>query len=350
MNYESDIFININELQLVFNILGPHVTVEFPPYEKVLIEAGQQGDGYRFSKLGSSADINEKFDLYNHPEFFDYSSFVQCFLLAGMISYQNIDSFEHQLKIKREGLSSVKNLFFALDTNLLYDRFITTNRLISPSQVILVDTVQKEILHKVNNKFDHPKLLDTIKDLVSDNTNLSDTSVNLLYNELLNRNKRSSRIASNNAIDEYKYLRSQGIEIKADKDNAENSRENDQIIAETVHQYQEKYPFKEIILLTADSNMKDVCDTVGIDSIYLQKPIIVSNKHCNSSQFTHLLYYLAVLCGFVKINSSYVFSEFQGSMQEFPLKVRLLNKPDYDEVKKHIDLCRDLQKIEQKQN
>ena len=342
MNSDCDLYINRNELQLVFNILGPHVTIDFPPYEKVLIEARQQNDGYRFSKLASSDDINEMFEMYDHPEFFDYQSFVQCFLLAGMISYQNIDSFKHQLKIKREGLSSVKNLFFALDTNLLYDRFITTSDIISPSQVLLVDTVQKEILHHVNNKFDRSQWLDRIKDLVSDKTNISDTSVNLLYNELLNRNMKSSRIASHIAIDEYKYLRSQGIEIRADKDNAENSRENDQIIAESVHQYQEKYPFKEIILLTADSNMRDVCDTVGIDSIYLQKPTIISNKHCNSRQFTHLLYYLTVLCGFVKINTSYVFSEFQGSMQEYPLKIRLLNKSDYDEVKKHINLCRSL--------
>jgi len=288
--YDCDLFIDVDELQLVLNVLGPHVTVEFPPYEKVLIEAGQQVDGYRFSRVASSDDIIEKFEMFkkfDNTEFFDYSSFVECFLLAGMISYQNIDSFKHQLKIKREGLSSVKNLFFALDTNLLYDRFITTNGFISPSQVILVDTVQNEILHHVNDKFDKSDML-KIKRLVSDKTNLVDTVVNRLYDELLNRNKKESRIASHNAIDEYKYLRSQGIEIKAEKENAENSRDNDSIIAESVHQYQEKYPYKEIILLTADSNMRDVCDTIGVDSIYLQKPTIVSNKHCNSSQFTSL--------------------------------------------------------------
>lgn len=346
---DTDIFIMVDELQIVLNLLGPQITVEFPPYDLVLLEARQQQDGYRISQTVSADKVNACAGLFSHPEFFDYQAVVQCFLSSGIHPYQNLERVKEMIQMKKQALSSFKELFYVLDTNLFYDRIVSTYELVPASHVCLVDTVKQEILYHLNNKFDRSHLLDALKSLVLQYSSMAESVVEHTYNEFVNRNMKSTRIARNMALDEYTFVRKYGKEIPIVKNNAETSRENDQLIAEIVKEFQQESAYNEFLLLTADTAMKDVCDIVGVESFVLQKPTSISSKHCSVNQFLQLLYNLCVLTGFLKLNSTFLFSEFQGGDQRYPLKIRLLNQTYYDDVKKHINLCRMLQRIEQDQ-
>lgn len=347
---EIDLFIDIDELQVALNLLGPHITVEFPPYDTTLLEARQHAEGYRLTKIASALDIDARFRSFSHPEFFSFQDIVQCFLSSGFSPYSNLDDIKEIIQVKKQALSSFKELFYVLDTNLFYDRFVSTYDVIPAPHVFLVDTVQKEILHHLNNKFDQSHLLDSLKSLVLEHSSMAETMVDQVYKEMVNRNMKSTRIARHMALEEYTFVRKYGKEIPTDKENAETSRENDQIIVESIKQFQQKSQYNEFLLLTADANMKDVCDMVGVDSLILRKPTDIETKLCSTQQFLRLVYHLCVLTGFLKINSTLLFSEYQGGNQEYPLKLRLLNQTDYDTVKKHVGLCRKLQEIEKEES
>jgi len=328
---DTDIFITVEELQIVLNLLGPQVTVEFPPYDLVLLEARQQPDGYHISQIVSADKINTCAELFSHPEFFDYQAFVQCFLSSGISPYQNLENVKEMIQMKKQALSSFKELFYVLDTNLFYDKVISTYELVPATHVCLVDTVLQEILYHLNNKFDKSFMLDALKSLVLQYSSMAETAVDHTYNEFVNRNMKMSRIAKNMAQKEYIYIRKYGKEIPIVKNTAKTSRENDQLIAEIIKEFQQESPYNEILLLTADTAMKDVCDIVGVESLVLQKPTSISSKHCSMK------------------NSTILFSEYQGGDQQYPLKIRLLNQTYYKEVEKHIKLCRRLQRVEQDQ-
>ncbi len=344
---DTDLFLSVDELQVVLNLQGSRVSVEFPPYDTMLLEARQHPDGYRFTKIASAEQINTCYDKLDHNEFFTYQSLVECFLCSGVSSYENLDDVKKEIEMKKQALSSCKELFFVLDTNLLYDRFITRYDVVPRDHVFLVDTVQHEILHHLNHKYDDTDL-NRVDMVLRDHSPMADAMVDGVLREWQNRNQKQTRLARNMALQEYNYLRKYGKEIHASKENAKTSRENDEIIAETVQDFQQQSQYNEFVLLTADVDMKDVCEMVGVDCLVLQKPTQITRKHCSTEQFLQLLYALTVLSGFVKLNSTLLFSEFHGGNQDFPLKIRLLNESDYDAVRQHIMLCRELKKIEKK--
>lgn len=342
---DIDLYVTVDELQVVLNLLGPTVHVDFPAYGQELLQARQEADGYRLIQTASAEKINTCFDRFKHDEFFDYQSFVECFLASGINAYLNIDEIRKEIQLKQQALAGCKELFFVLDTNLLYDRCISMYHLVPRDHVFLVDTVQHEILHHLNYKYDN-KGLNRVHMVLREHSDMADAMVDGVIREWQNRNKKETRIARNMALQEYNMLRKYGKEIPAIKENAKTSRENDEIIAETVRDFQQQSPYNEFLLLTADMDMKDVCDMIGVDCLVLQKPRKITSKHCTTTSFLQLLYSLTVLTGFVKLNSTLLFSEFQGGNQRFPLKIRLLNESDVDLVNHHINLCRNLQDIE----
>jgi len=343
----TDLYVSVDELQIVLNLLGPTVHVDFPPYGQQVLEARQEADGYRLVQTVSAEEINTCFDSFKHTEFFNYQSLVECFLASGIDAYVNIDEINKEIQVKQQALPGCKELFFVLDTNLLYDRFVSMYHPISRDHVFLVDTVQHEILHHLNYKYD-TKGLNNVHQLLREHSDMADAMINAVVHEWQNRNRKETRIARNMALQEYNLLRKYGKEIPAIKEHAKTSRENDEIIAETIHQFQQQSPYNEFLLLTADADMKDVCDIIGVDCLVLQKPTRITSKHCTTQQFLQLLYAITVLSGFVKLNSTLLFSEFHGGNQDFPLKMRLLNESDCDIVRQHIMLCRELKKIEKK--
>lgn len=334
---ETESIINLQEAQILFNLLGNELKVNYPVYGFAMFNATQQGEGYKLKIRCNRHDFERELSRFNEIayEVPSYADFRQCLISSGVLHYQNLNDFKKKLKAYNN-LS--KDIMFSLDTNLLYYKFISNYNLIKPSELVLVKTVGEEIEDKLNRKYRHNQIKE-LKRLARYQSRL--------FDELWNRKLKTSRKAAYVASREYKYIMA-GVADELDEVKVPRGGkwDNDRMIVETLNKL-EREGHVLPILLTADDALVDICNTEGLEYFKFDIPYIVDVEYCSPRLFGELIFNLAVIFGFIKINSVIVFGEFKGKSSNRPDELKLLFLDDklYNNFNKDLKICRRLTKL-----
>ena len=147
----SDLIIREDELQILENSLG-EIRVSYPLYEGDFLVARPEGMGFHLDLPASRETFLDWLSKYEPiaGELPSYSDFRECMLASGIAGYTNRAAINEMLT-SYEQLK--KTVFFGLDTNLFYHRFVTNNPEINPTSYLVVDTVRDEIAYAINRKY-----------------------------------------------------------------------------------------------------------------------------------------------------------------------------------------------------
>jgi hypothetical protein len=334
---ENDDIIKEDKLQILLNLFGDQIRISYPFYDFEFLTGYQHEDGYKIKVTCNEPHFDKQLHKFagHAKELPRYSDLRGGMLSSGILKLSNLEEFKSKLKSYRDLNKDVK---FSLDTNLLYLRFLSNSGLIKPSEVVLVDTVGKEIKAKLNYKY-NPRVLRAIKRSIKTNAGNID--------ELWNRRVKRSRKATYIALREYKTLLD-GVadELEEVIDSAPDSRKNDIIIVKTLAQF-ESEGHTLPVLLTADDSMADLCNAEGVEYFKFDMPHIIEGDYCTIDQLLGLIFNLSVVLGFIQVNSVIVFGEFRGKSSNSPdeLKIRYLDNRLKKSFQRDLRICRRLMEL-----
>ncbi|RUM33147.1 MAG: hypothetical protein DSY33_05370 [Archaeoglobus sp.] len=326
----SEVVVSRDELQILLNMEN-EISIMYPFYKHFqLLTAKPEEDGYRLKVFVGEYDFDREVERFDHfaLEMPGYADFLEC-LVAGILKYKNEKDFIEKLKHYR---SMTKRVYFCPDTNVIYHRFISNSSLFKQNEVLLVDTVKKEIEAALNYKY-NPHQISELKNLVK--------YQKFLLDEWVNKRMKKSRKAAYIALREYRKVRDLAVEIESIEKSTRDSEYNDRIIIKSVRRF-EKERNALPVLLTADVSMVDICELEGVEYFLFEYPHVISADYCNAEQMLELVYCLAVVFGVIRLNSTVVFGEFRGKSRHEELKLRFLDENMVEEFERDLRTCRKL--------
>ncbi len=279
-----------------------------------------------------------------------YTDLRNCLLSSGFLDYRNEPEITKKLlDLRDEARDPNKRprpLFVALDTNILYNRFLSRHLpLIDESsgrsldatdfRYVLSEIVQMEIDTKITHKYSreevqglasvmaHPELLKEF----SNASGRRERTAKLAFNEM------------NFLLGELRALRIKGTPTKG-------KERNDIEIAQSYKQWARAGDY-DVFLLTADEDMVNHARTSELMTLQLELPFLVpEHARIDPWKMSDLIYDLAVVFGAISLDSEdiLVFGEWAGKgssdfMHEH-VKVRFANGENYPAVSKQLDICR----------
>ena len=141
------------ELIILLNTQPEKIIIDYPFANEQILTAESTGKYYELETyLDKDQSISDS-DLWNREKP-SYSDYKQCFLASRLISYVNIEEFYQEYKTYSKLRTKI---VYAPDTNLFYNQFISSC-IVKPEEVLLVETVQKEITRVLNKKFTSKQL------------------------------------------------------------------------------------------------------------------------------------------------------------------------------------------------
>ena len=329
--------IDIDKLQVLLNLIGKSLKLRYPVYGFEMLIARPDKNGYTLKLTCGDRDFDRELAEFGELsyELPTYSDLRQCLLSSGVLRYKNLVDFVDKLKLYNHLNKSYK---FSLDTNMLYFNFISNYKLVKPSELVLVTTVGDEIEDKLNHKYKTHQI-SKLKKIAKYQSRL--------FDELWNRRVKSSRKAAYVALREYKYIMGGVADVlEALKRPPDEDWDNDRQIVETLKGI-DKEGHVLPILLTADDSMVDLCSAEDLEYFKFDIPYLVEVEHCSTTQFVELIFNLAVVCGFVKLNSVIIFGEFKGKSSNRPNELKLLFLDDklYNDFSKDLNICKRLMEL-----
>ncbi len=319
--------LNEEELQILANLFSGDFELTYPVTHLPLFECEANRGMYRLTTTltPESFGIKEEDPYLEGPSYFDI---LECMMSSGILGFDNIDEFKEKL----EGYRSYKNAFFALDTNMVYRRFVTNTGLLDPRECAIVSTVRDEITSVHNFKYTHDEILQMKKAAPFERA---------MLDELLNRRKKRSRKALRFANKELKAL-SAAIFLDASERFSGQEGEGDRIIARTISKCARDRNV-QIVLLTAANSMVDICDAEGVECFLFEMPKELPREaSCTGRQLCRLVTDLAGVLALVKMNSAIVYGEFKGKKDADDLKALFLYNRSADGFKRDLEVCREL--------
>jgi hypothetical protein len=327
---------NTPELQILFNILGDHLTVEYPLYDFELFIAKPQGAYYEFDTRGKKKEFDLSISSYPdcNDELPGYQDYVDCMLSSGVINYDNQDKFDRLFEQIRNW-PKTKRACFCPDTNIFYHRFFSNFRKINANEVVLIETTEQEIKAAHSHKYDQ-KTINTLRNL--------NISRKKLFDEIINGRTKKARRAAYLAQEEYRKIKFNPLQILSGVGESKPDNEyNDSIIVKTASQAkQDRYEF--LYLLTADAGVAHRCQDSQLSYFLFDVPLDSSSVRCSNHAFCEFVYDLARVFGFIKLNSVVLFGEFCNKHLAEPdqIMVEIPNEKLFTEVEKHQKICRGL--------
>jgi len=329
----GEVVLTWEELPIFLNRLPSTINLDYPFTGQQILTAEKAGKQYGLKHYLTQDDV----DSFSRSELWDrekprYSDYLQCFLACNLVTYDNMNEFR---EIYRTYSNIRAKVIYAPDTNLYYNRFLSTGA-IQPEELLVVDSVQKEILLKQNRKFDASEIAE-LKNVVRYQKRLLE--------EFVNRRKKPSRKAANLALQEYRghvdraYAVAQSGELTRDKE------KNDVVFIEAVKVYQTKshtYP----VVLTCDGLLRDVCDTLDVECFHFMLPRYIHPVDLSPEQLCNLICNLAGVLGLVKVNNVVVYGEFRGKGGLNEYKLRFLSGDVPLEIERDVEICRGLSKLD----
>ncbi len=327
----NDIIIREDELQILKNSLDD-IHVSYPLYEGDFLIARPEGMGFQLD-LPASREIFLDWASKYEPiagELPSYSDFRECMLASGIAGYTNWAAFDEMLT-SYEQLK--KTVFFGLDTNLFYHRFVTNNPEINPTSYLVVDTVRDEIAYAINRKYSAKKIEEMVA-YAPDHREF--------IGELENKRTKRSRKAAYLALNEYRSIRDRATEVASPDPHSHLSEENDRNIVRALRKFEEER-YALPVLLTADIYMADLCMAEGLEYFYFDRPYTMEVTSCTPAELRRLLFNLAVVFGFIQCNGITIFGEYGGKSNNLDeLKMRFRDDSEYHEFLRDIKICRKL--------
>ncbi|WP_457751962.1 PIN domain-containing protein [Thermococcus sp.] len=321
------------ELQILMNVIADkkgRIEVSFPLYELPLLYAEPHKNGYFLRTLADRRSFNSLVPEYLSNELPTWTDFHECFISSGIIRYSNIHDFIQNLELY-ERLK--KGVAFAPDTNLFYHRFISGFKPLSRYQIVVAETVKKEIESAMNYKYKHRQLEEMRREVRN----------GALLKEFNNRRTKRSRKAAYIALKEFESLKDRIIMAENVSENVHN---NDEMIVKSLKHYDRMTPTL-LVFLTADIAVTDVAEMEGLEYFLFQYPRDEPGRHIvRAYQLRTLIFNLAAVFGVIDINGIHVFGEFGGKQGLNELKL-VFSREDrvYHEFEFHLKLSRRLMEI-----
>jgi hypothetical protein len=326
-----EITIKGNELQLLFNLPYPEHEFSYPMTNTPLLRYKQTTEGAKIQVLATPHSFEGKVesDLWE-KEKPTWNDLLQTSLASDIITFPNLPEFKEAHK----GYSKTKRLYYAPDTNILYNGFLTSSQLIEPTKVLLSGTVKDEIRARLNNKYNNHHL-DELKHHGGYNRTLWDM--------LLNQRMKQSRKADALALPEYVQLSSQATLAESTTPTTADKEKNDAIFAQTVSSYGKQHGIFPVVL-TCDAAMVDHCKLENLEYFLFQLPKTIESRQVSHKSILSFTQKLANVLGFLKIGKVTVLGEYQGRGDPDELKVIFPNG-DYDWFAKHLKISRQLREL-----
>jgi hypothetical protein len=279
-----------------------------------------------------------------------FSDLRNCLLSSGFLDYKNEAEISKQLAdLRDEALNPNKRprpVFVAVDTNILYDRFLSrhlpivdesSGRTVEAKdfRYVLSEIVQMEIDSKITHKYSR----DEIQGLMS----ILDHPE--LLREFSNGSGRRERIAKL-AVNEMDYLQTELRALRIKGTATRGKEMNDIEIAQSYKAWARGGDY-EVFLLTADEDMVSHARTSELMTLQLELPFAVpEHARIDPWRTSDLLYDLALVFGVVSLDNEniIIFGEWAGkSSSDYikeNVKVRFSSEEKFPEVARQADICR----------
>lgn len=324
--------IDDTELVVLANLFPDGFTLSYPIYGTDLLSIRPDGEGYAITVLCDSEDFFHGAERFGEhaQEMPLFTDFEECLLASGVTAYENLDEFSARVEVYR-GLK--KDVYYGIDTNLLYHRFVTVTGALQPEETILVDVVRQEIEYVLNHKYSAR----LIGELVA-----GAPEKERIIGEFENRRKKKSRKAAYHAMAEYRALRDRAVLLDSGQKATHVTRENDGLIVMALRRFEEER-FSLPVLLTADAAMADLCDAEGVEYFLFRAPYHARPEHASPEALFSLIADLAVTFGVVEIEGTCIFSEYGGKGNDAgAFKLTFIDEDLHTEFALDVDVCRHL--------
>jgi hypothetical protein len=338
------LFLHRDEVQILVNLFtNETIKITYPFYDFTICTARTIDDTVELKLSCTKNDFRLCQTTYNqhYAEMPGYDDLMTTLFSSGILTYTNqyeLDSLMEQV----HKWTMPRKAWFTADTNLFYHGFFNTYHHLRPEEIILIDTIGKEI----DNAKEH-----YLPEHVGEEIQSCIKRQQELYTELLNRRTKKSRQARFIALPDYQRLKQQGVqELPSIREPLADNDENDQIIVDTAAALQ-KQRFPDLFLLTADHGVAERCKQQNLPHILLKVPQFIDTLQATAQQFNNLIYNLARFFGIIKVNNTILYGEFQQQEQRDPTGIMALSQHDktQKDLQKHINICRNIQKLAIKQ-
>ncbi|WP_370575577.1 hypothetical protein [Methanomethylovorans sp.] len=335
---ESSVVVLKDELQILLNLFADQpIVVDYPLFDLKLIQAKISGDGYRLRVLSDEDDFGRLYEDYGTyvSELPSFDDIRYCMLLSGIIQYDNLDKFKDMLRLYER---MDKIVYFALDTNMLYQGFPSQATYMKNPRYLVVDTVYNEIESSVNYKY-KPFHIHQMQECAF-------YQPELLEN-LENRKMKKARKAAHVAMKEYHFIREHVQEIKSELPSTTHSEMNDRVIVNALRRFDEENSYAYPVFLTADTNASNLCEGKGPDCFHFTYPSSLDAKECTSDQLVKLVYWLAIVNGFIKCNSVIICGEFgHKGRDDDSLKLMFQDRKLFETFMRELGICKRLMALD----
>jgi len=355
----KELVMSRRELQILTNAIyrgdTRYLHVSYPLYELELftLDIGKpeltkivRPDAFDWTRTNKKP-MDRSFSADELPSFTDLKN---CLLSSGFLNYKNEAEITRKLlELKEEARDPNKRprpMFVAVDTNILYDRFLSrhlplkddaTGKIVEASdfRYVLSELVQMEIDSRIVHKYSR----DEIQGLISVLGHAE------LVKEFSNASGRRERIAKL-AFNEMNYVLAELRALRIKGTPARNKEMNDIEIARSYTQWARSGDF-EVFLLTADEDMVNHAMTGELMTLQLELPFVVpEHARIDPWAVSDLIYDLALTFGMVSFQNEQmlVMGEWGGKSSvdysKENVKVRFLNEEKFPSVLKQLELCR----------
>ena len=355
----KELVLSRGELQVLVNAIyrgdTRYVHVSYPFYETELFTLDVakpeltkivRPDAFDWTRT-SKKPLNRSFSADELPSFTDLRN---CLLSSGFLNYKNEAEVTRKLlELREEARDPNKRprpVFVAVDTNILYDRFLsrhlplrddTTGKSVDASdfRYVLSEIVQMEIDSKIVHKYSREEL----QGLASV---LSHPELLREFANASGRRERMAKLASN----EMTYLLAELRALRIKGTPAKDKEMNDIEIAKSYKQWARNGDF-DVFLLTADEDMVSHARTNELMTLQLELPFDVpEHGRIDPWKISDLVYDLALTFGVISLDNErvLVLGEWGGKSSADYLgenvKVRFANEDKYPSILKQLEMCR----------
>jgi len=355
----KELVISRNELQVLTNAIyrseSRYIHVSYPFYEIELFTLDMEKpeltkivrpDAFDWART-TKKPLDRSVSADELPSFNDLRN---CLLSCGFLNYRNEPEITKRLlELREEARDPNKRprpVFVAVDTNILYDRFLSrhlpmTNQSTGETvdahdfRYVVSEIVQMEIDSRITHKYSREE----IQGLAAVMGHAE------LLREFSNGSGRRERIAKL-AFNEMTYLLSELRALRIKGTQVRGREENDIAIAQSYKQWARQGDY-DVFLLTADEDMINHARTSELMTLQLELPFAVpEHARIDPWNLSNLLYDLALTLGLVSLDNeeTLIFGEWGGKGSSDYLhenvKVRFRDDDMHALVTKQLGICR----------
>lgn len=354
----TDLILSRQELQILTNSIyrsdTRYLHVTYPLYETELftldIGRPELTKIVRPDKLDWARSQRTPLDRsVSADELPTFNDLKNCLLSSGFLSYKNEKEITKQLLDLRDEVRDPNKrprpVFVALDTNVLYERFLSRHMPLKEPEsgrtveatdfrYALSEIVQIEIDSKITHKYSRDEIQGLTVALGHGD----------LIREFSNGSGRRERLAKL-AFNEINYVLTELRALRVRGSPTKGKEENDIEIAQSYRNWARNGQY-DMLLLTADEDMVNHARTSELMTVQLEFPYDVpEHGRLDPWKASDLVHDLALVFGVIGLNDSIlVFGEWAGKSsadyQRENVKVRMRDVSHAANVSKQLEVCR----------